>query len=306
MDELNIGDVLLGDEENLGNITEEEGTIGDIEEDVFIDEGIKEHNRLEKLDYEQSGHTGFQAEIEDLDEIRSGAEAGATAVQDEDYVHTDNNYTDGEKEKLDDLENYDDTEIRQRVTNAEDDIDDLETTVAGHTTAISQKADRNELPTKVSDLQNDSNFITNTVNNLINYYLKSETYTKTEVNNLIGQIQTVHIEVVQTLPTTGQSNIIYFVPKEDSETGDIYNEYIWINNTWELIGSTQIDLTGYATESWVNNQGFIKQHQDITGKEDKANKVTTINGSSTDTQYPSAKAVYTLFNSIVDGDEVSY
>ena len=34
-----------------------------------------------------------------------------------------------------------------------------------------------------------SNFITASVNNLINYYLKSETYTKAEVNALIGSIQ---------------------------------------------------------------------------------------------------------------------
>jgi len=36
-------------------------------------------------------------------------------VTDEYYVHTDNNYTDAEKEKLADLENYDDSEIRQEL-----------------------------------------------------------------------------------------------------------------------------------------------------------------------------------------------
>ena len=46
----------------------------------------------------------------------------------------------------------------------------------------------------------------------------------------------------------------------------------------------------------------------ITGKnlETGDNKVTTISSSSTNTEYPSAKAVYDLFNSIIDGDEVSY
>ena len=37
-----------------------------------------------------------------------------------------------------------------------------------------------------------------------------------------------------------------------------------------------------------------------------SNKVATITSSSTNAQYPSAKAVYDLFNSITDGDEVSY
>jgi hypothetical protein len=31
-----------------------------------------------------------------------------------------------------------------------------------------------------------------------------------------------------------------------------YDEYIYVNGGWELLGSSQVDLTGYATESWVN------------------------------------------------------
>ncbi len=44
----------------------------------------------------------------------------------------------------------------------------------------------------------------------------------------------------------------------------------------------------------------------VNGAEATANRVTSITSSSTDTTYPTAKAVYTLFNSIVDGNEVSY
>lgn len=103
------------------------------------------------------------------------------------------------------------------------------------------------------DIPDTSNFITNTVNDLLNYYLKSEVYSKEEINSLIGQIKTINIQKVEELPTTGQDNIIYLVPKEGSEN-DVHNEYIYINNNWELIGSTQINLTGYATEDWVNVQ----------------------------------------------------
>lgn len=48
--------------------------------------------------------TGKQDEITDLETIRAGADKGATAVQDENYVHTDNNYTDEEKQKLEGIE----------------------------------------------------------------------------------------------------------------------------------------------------------------------------------------------------------
>ena len=171
-------------------------------------------------------------------------------VYDSNYVHTDNNFTTDLKNKLNGIED-----------NAQ--VNKIETIkVNDNTLQIINKAVNIEVPTKTSNLENDSGFITNTVDNLTNYYLKSETYTQSEVNNLIGQIKTISIEVVDTLPTTGEDNKIYLVPKEGS-TGDIYNEYIWVNNAWELIGTTQVDLTGYATEDWVNAQikDFVNESQ---------------------------------------------
>lgn len=44
------------------------------------------------------------------------------------------------------------------------------------------------VPTKTSDLTNDSGFITNSVSNLTNYYTKSQTYTQGEVNSLLSAI----------------------------------------------------------------------------------------------------------------------
>ena len=105
------------------------------------------------------------------------------------------------------------------------------------------------VPTKTSDLQNDSSFITNTVNNLANYYLKSETYTKTEVSNLIDAAVNGRFEKVQTLPVTGEANVIYLVPKTTALTNNVYDEYIWQDNAWEQLGSTEIDLSGYVTDT---------------------------------------------------------
>lgn len=63
-----------------------------------------------------------------------------------------------------------------------------------------------------------------------------------------------------------------------------------------------VDTTDYVstsnTEGLIKNDGtidttsYLSAHQDITGKEDKSNKVTSISSSSTDTEYPSAKVVY--------------
>lgn len=45
------------------------------------------------------------------------------------------------------------------------------------------------------------------------------------------------------------------VLKDPAGSGqNIYNEYMYINSAWELIGDTAVDLTGYATESYVGEQ----------------------------------------------------
>lgn len=104
------------------------------------------------------------------------------------------------------------------------------------------------VPTKTSDLSNDSNFINSTVNNLANYYLKTQTYTQAEVDALIDAAINGRFRKVNALPVTGEPNIIYLVPKADPETSDACDEYIWQDNAWELIGSTSIDLSGYVTD----------------------------------------------------------
>lgn len=104
------------------------------------------------------------------------------------------------------------------------------------------------IPTKTSDLTNNSGFITKAVNDLTNYYLKSETYTKEEVQSLISAINSVTLQKVESLPEPGESNVIYLVPKSGSGN-DIYNEYIYIDGKPEHIGSTQIDLSNYVQEA---------------------------------------------------------
>ena len=109
------------------------------------------------------------------------------------------------------------------------------------------------VPTKTSDLNNDSGFITSTVNNLTNYYLKSDTYTKAEVQALIASLTIIDFEVVATLPTSDIStSTIYLVPKSPAQTDNIYDEYINTDGTtagWEKIGDTEIDLSNYYTKT---------------------------------------------------------
>ena len=98
--------------------------------------------------------------------------------------------------------------------------------------------------------------VTKAVSDLTNYYLKTETYSKTEVDTIAANIKNSRMEVVSSLPTTDiQTNVIYLVPKSSPDTGNGYDEYINLDGTtsgWELIGDTDIDLSGYVTTSDLN------------------------------------------------------
>lgn len=108
-----------------------------------------------------------------------------------------------------------------------------------------------KVPVNTSDLTNDSGFITKAVSDLVNYYTKSQTYTQAEVNALVSAIPKFAISVVDTLPTSKISATTIYLVKSGSGT-DLYTEYIYTNGAWEILGSQKIDLTGYATEAWVN------------------------------------------------------
>ncbi len=194
-------------------------------------------------------------------------------VVDASYVHTDNNYTTTEKDKLAGLVNYDDTALSGRVS----DIEDVVPTDASAS---------NKLAT-ADDIPDVSNFITNTVNNLTNYYLKSETYTQAEVDALISAIVTLDIRVVSTLPVSNISRTtIYLVPKSTAQTQNVYDEYINTDGTasgWEKIGDTEIDLSDYVTDTdlstaladYVTNTGLATILADYVTDTDLATALST-------------------------------
>lgn len=93
-----------------------------------------------------------------------------------------------------------------------------------------------DVPTKTSELINDSNFAT-------------KNYVDEEIANFD------FIKIVTELPETGLVNRTYFVPKQDPVTNDLYDEYMWVDGKWELITTKQIevDLTNYYNKAEVDN-----------------------------------------------------
>ena len=81
--------------------------------------------------------------------------------------------------------------------------------------------------------------------------------------------------VVQTLPTQDiDTHTIYLVPKQDSEQEDAYDEWLYINNSWEHIGSTTVDLSNYYTKSESDAITGLLANLNTTNK---ANLVGAIN-----------------------------
>lgn len=119
------------------------------------------------------------------------------------------------------------------------------------------------IPSKVSDLQNDSKFQTDTqvsasiASALENYYDKSTTDTK--IAQAVQGAAHLKYKIVPTLPESEQDpNTIYMVAHEQDELAEVgqdtYVEYMWINNKWEIIGDTRVDLSNYYTKSQTDGK----------------------------------------------------
>ena len=120
-------------------------------------------------------------------------------------------------------------------------------------TALIGKANADAIPTvpvNVSELNNDENYIKNTVDNLVHYYNKADTYTKTEVNGLISNIQKLTSQIVEELPTEDiDTSVIYLIKQDDTSA---YMQYMYINGAFAELGSTQVDLSDYYKKTEVN------------------------------------------------------
>lgn len=107
--------------------------------------------------------------------------------------------------------------------------------------------------TKIDALEK-AGYITNAVDDLVNYYKKTETYTQTEINGLISAIKQFNVELVDSLPATGVANTIYFVPNSGAGQ-NVKDEYIYIGGKFELIGTTQFQLSISQTTSGISING---------------------------------------------------
>lgn len=151
-----------------------------------------------------------------------------------------NDYTSAEKQKLSGIASGAQVNVIESVK------------VNGTKLTPSLKAVDVTVPTKVSQLTNDSGFQTSTqVDSIVTgkgYQTQSQV--QSLINSAVGNITSIRYEKVTSLPATGSNGVIYLVAHSHG-TQDIYDEYIWLSETktYEKIGNTDIDLSAYVKKS---------------------------------------------------------
>lgn len=143
------------------------------------------------------------------------------------------------------------------------------------TNADKAKLDDLTKVTKVSQLENDASYITDL-----------------KMQEALGKIKTLKKEVVDTLPSTGEDDVIYLVKDSKGKDNNVYLEYLWLDK-WELIGSTEVDLSGYAKTEDLNQMQYdilVNIQAEFDKKLDKSQITDSYEESYSDT-VPSSKAL---------------
>ena len=172
-------------------------------------------------------------------------------VKDANYVHTDNNYTDEDKGKLDGLDNYDDTNIRNLVTGLRTDVDKLKPVV----TSTPSNGQITITPDKAKEDDPDVSITLETKGNKDKSLMADGKYRKLPVygrNLLLGSGK----EVSHSNYETGRYWLVEQIPEGTQVTLTIWGElgegknYFSIYNTKGL-GENYLETRIYST-------GFIE------------------------------------------------
>lgn len=132
-----------------------------------------------------------------------------------------------------------------------------ESTSKGNATDTKLKDTDTKASTSISTLQDLLNQSTTTEQNLKDIIASGNLdkyVTEPKLQEALSKIKTIKKEVVEALPATGQDDVIYLVKDAKGKANNVYLEYLWINGAFELIGSTEVDLSGYAKTSEVDDK----------------------------------------------------
>lgn len=97
-------------------------------------------------------------------------------------------------------------------------------------------------------------------------------------SNILDQVNQFSVLVVEELPIDNiDEHTIYFVPKTKTEQNDVYDEFIYINNGWEHIGTTEVDLSSYYKKDEIDTKlEAVEGNEVFVGNEEEAPETAKI------------------------------
>lgn len=98
---------------------------------------------------------------------------------------------------------------------------------------------------------------TNPVQNRAIALKLADYYTKDQIDAIVAALDTLKLEPVAELPTQDISTTTIYLL--ETETPGKYEQYLYLNETWVLLGSTDVDLSNYYNKSQVDTLLLTKQ-----------------------------------------------
>lgn len=149
------------------------------------------------------------------------------------------------------------TNVSTQITNAVQALDSSATAASnkalsgvtitdGKITASTEIA----IPTDNASLTNGAGYQTaaQVTSAITSYGYQTASDVSSAIADAVADITSFEYQVVQTLPATGEAGVVYLISNSGSGT-NIYDEYIYVNNAFEKIGTTEVDLSGYWNDT---------------------------------------------------------
>lgn len=115
-------------------------------------------------------------------------------------------------------------------------------------------------------------------------------------DGLIGEISSISLEVVQSLPAQGASNIIYILQLSDKNTLNVYS-----NGAWVEVGNLNVDFSDYYNKTKVDELLAAKADADnVVSADNVKQDLSDPNGDDVLSTFGVNKIISDINNSLVD------
>lgn len=192
----------------------------------YVDKAIEAKNSTSLGGIDAS----YYAKAADVPKNMTDLTNNGNFVQDTNYVHTDSNYTAGEKTKLGGVDEGAQVNVIEKIL------------VNGIEVTPNSKEVRISVPNDNSQLNNGAGY-------------QTEAQVNAMITTAMANIDHLKRKVVDELPdvATASASTIYMVPLETPGGDNKFSEWMIIDGAWEKTGSSEVDLSDYLQKTEIGS-----------------------------------------------------